>query len=451
MFHSSQIKYGIACILGLLLASFVYDTAVFVFGFGGLVLSVFFILLLFRGKKDPFYLKLFLIGFLLCGIYAACTNYWYVSNPKFDFFMFPDQLSFYKKLGILSKMTFPESWEYCFVQSSWDYPLFLFVSYLIKDTFHTDPLSTLMLLKMQGVFLAALSQTFVYGSLRAYFSKSSSAKYALQFLFFGPLLFYSAFFLRDIHIAFCCFMAFYVILDYKNMKYGAIVIGVAVLLCYHLRPEHGTFLALLIPLYYFLKMEKTLGLVWSMFLIVPSLLIIVLGLGAAQFIQASSETMGTYISIREGYTRGVTAQLASLPMGFNYLTLSAFGQMRPFPFIDGMRSSSFSGIVWWAFPFAVFGVFWVTRWAGVVAILANNLQEFRKKIPKEVLYTCGFALLLILITAMNYSIRRMIGVYLPIYVLSCMSYHLLGKERSKNVMGITLFGLLILNWIMIIR
>src|SRR5699024_1065430 len=110
--------------------------------------------------------------------------------------------------------------------------------------------------KLQLVFLTSLIVVFLYNISCIYLDRSKAWIIAVTYGLFTHLFFYSAVFIRDIHISFVYIAGFYVLLSPGKDLRKLLLLGGLFLLASLFRLQHGIFFLTFIGVYFFLYLRN---------------------------------------------------------------------------------------------------------------------------------------------------------------------------------------------------
>ena len=194
------------------------------------------------------------------------------------------------------------------------------------------PATSLLLTLPQTLFGILTVQT-VFRIISIKFTSQQATKYTLIYGICSLVLLYSGIIVRDIVIAFFFAVCTEVVLKPFKWK-GVLLLLVMMTLCIGIRLFSGLFISIFIVYYFFFNIKSKL-VKWAIYPIAGVVLVAVLGSAImSNLIEQTSEEINSYSEWQgeeAASNDGFSAKLRSLPTGINYIALTLYSQMNPFP------------------------------------------------------------------------------------------------------------------------
>ncbi|MEV4886826.1 hypothetical protein MRBLMN1_005403 [Chitinophaga ginsengisegetis] len=435
------LNFIFACIAGIVsvsVATFLFN--MILLGTGMLIITAMF--------KEPARrqtgLRLFLSFFLVYGIFMLVTNAIYIQDPFRDIFYAKDSVTFYTYIDKVASMrTLGDITAYYrddFFSADWKG--FAWFSSVLGFLAKGIDNNTLVLQKLQIVFCSALIPVILFSILSTYINRELSIKFTVVYAFLSYNFFFSAVYLRDVHIGLLFGLYFLLIINRQGLTgifYGILL----TVLIYLFRPEHGFFSASFLMAYIYLlvtdKNNKTLNkfkIPILILLALPALTQVVYLQQGFNTIQSTSEN---YLdsSMSNAGLGSFGSLLLKLPFGVRHVVVGLFSQTLPFPFYAVLEENPFF------IPWALAALFWFVIWGVIIytAIIKPRNPFFK---IRELRFLFIIAALLILGASSNADTRRIMSVYPVIYVVFAGGFLSLDKVKRKQLIAASLlfyFGL----------
>ena len=413
------------------------------------------LVLFFVGLSELFFMTsddkenqqvIFRFAFVFYLTYMIVCNIFWVKNPYFDCFplAYNDQLRFYSY--IYKFQDYAGSIDGIFEAkniSYFDKNGLLFFSVMGWITLVAEQLGecNIYVMKLLGVFSAALTQVYTYRLLALYINKDKALKATCTFALLSCYLFLSQPLLRDSFLSlFFVAFTYYFLRKPKGRTIPHVLKMAFIVFCVqNIRYQHGLFLwgALLVYcLFLFiesagLKLNAANLMVYSPFLLLLLVVLFYLDLGTEVFVEYEETVDGyTRITSKAIKSSSLVGIATSLPWGLRHIFSTFFGFIIPFPFWFRQDAAP-GGFLYFLFllPQRISIVFWLC----CVSISFKGL--FSKKLRDAFcirfwsLYVMLW--LLIMISSVNFMTRRVMCCYPLLYVFAVYSYYKLPAESRK--------------------
>lgn len=403
------------------------------------------------GRLTTDLISVFAIPFCAYTIFTLLTVYIFVQNPLNDYFLASDSLLYWRNLGNVHTLKDVLDQYNSNLGPHWGninkYRFFNLISLLLAYLSNLIDKNDIIVQTFQGVFLGALSNSYLYQMLKQYTNNRFAYKASLLFGLLCFVFTFSSVYTRDIHIYFLYTLAGYLVINYKRVKYVILKLSILCIITFFFRFESGIFMLLFLMLYLYLKSQKNKAIILVIAAVIPICAFLTISV-----LKTASDTLDYYSSLQEGQA-GQAADKASLartfsnlPIGLKQVALAIISQTDPVPFYrytkappgtDDMLAKSFS---MYRLPQGVSGLFWVMVWS--ILLYTLFWTEFKlKKLPREVFVMFIISVLFILITTADINVRRTICVYPFIYLVSMYAYFRLPHRKKLNSIR---FGIIIL-------
>lgn len=396
---------------------------------------LFFSISIFQSRDRVFALRVSFITLFVYGIYTLLAYLGY-KNVN-DFFLYSDQYGFYKiscELGDYSSIK--QLFISCFVdrihiENEGAYFLMGLIGYVANMYFDGNS----VLLQMLHVsFAASLIPLMIFKLLRYYFPSKESFYYALCYLFCSYIFAYSAWLLRDIHIA--LFSILLLILVHERFSLWILFLQffiVVVLL--EFRFESGLISFPLILLYVFIKRKDVFG-YNKILLNLVRITAIVICISGLTFIVSKLMDVMFYMDNYVQYTEnsldqdnsGLGRIVYQFPWGIKHVCIVLYSQISSFPCWSTLVQARnvyeiFVGIVYMISP-----IFWFF----INYMIIRVLFSCDIHIPLMVKYLCVFYIAFLFLNTSNMNIRRIFCFYpIPfILYIQCVQQISLYKRRK---------------------
>ena len=390
-------------------------------------------------QTGVFLFAYFLYGFYMLGIHAVLFQ-----DPRYDFFN--DQIFYYESAIDLSQNSIADIFQ--ILQEEFRYseaPLIHFLNsvylLLLRNISGIFDYSGVTLCT-PIVFFAALIPVFMGKTLRSLdlYNRNSVVHALLIFILCSPLFYHTAFLYRDIHIFLLYTILFHCILVPRlagRYLWFALLLGAL----YFLRKENALFaITFLFVFFYDRSIQKSTVLKYTLLAFGILLTILV----AIILFDTLYATLSSYnarsLSAADSASFG-QAVATRIPIPFNYLLLSAFSQILPFPFyLEFTRNEvhCFLYAITFVSPFYwLYIIFAITRyWKSPAPALLRNL------------FYC--ALLYIFLTSIaEFNVRRQMVVtplFFYLYIALTQNVKRFNKSMIFAVSTVCLWLLHFIYW-----
>ncbi|QIW09668.1 glycosyltransferase family 39 protein [Francisella sp. LA112445] len=419
----------ILCIIFIFLSLFFafFDIEVFILNLLLLFLTLLFI-------KDRSLLKLITLILLIYSVNNALQYYLQIDASIYKP-IYSDETFFYKVYR-LNSFSFEQVFNSVGDSSS---PLIIYVMSTISLFVETlGGNVSILFLKQIIISISVINIIFVYKIINFYFNKNDSFKLALIYSLLSFQFVISTLLLRDQFVALSFSMFFYLYLKENSWKPLLFMILIIVA-SFFMRYQTGLFLIVFL-----------LGYMFN-FLRVKALFFFLLVFSIVLYFKIS--WIIGYLSPKiEGYSNLVHLQAApdslgrvlyDLPYGLNYLVLSFFSQIQPFPVWAILNNSSMNFI--FKISYILSSVFWYFVFMSLLFGILRYKLLFN--LDKKLLTLLLISFLYIaLASSMASDIRRLYIVY-PIFFLSSSYSYIFLIKRKKNYMFFAVLSYLFLIFV----
>ncbi|NLR58985.1 hypothetical protein HGH93_12795 [Chitinophaga polysaccharea] len=420
---------GIAGIVSVSLATFLFNVLLVLFGMGCIHLMA-----KDAVKRQSSY-TIFLSFFLVYGTYMMITNQLFVQDPFKDIFYAKDSVTFYtyvdKVSGAGSIGEIGTYYRNDFFANDWKG--FAYFSTVVAFIAKGIDINSLLLQKLQIVACSSAILVILYNLLANYITDEYSVRMTVIYGFLSYNFFYSAIYLRDVHIG--LFFGLYFLLIVFRKGFAGIFYGLLLtVVIFFFRPEHGYFSVSFLFAYIYLLVTDKNNVTANKFKI-P--ILIMLALPALTQIAVLQEGLNTIQNTSDSYrdfsssSAGLGSfgsMLLRLPFGVRHIAVGLFSQTLPFPFYSVWEENLFF------IPWSVAAVFWFVVW---VVIIYTSLVKPRNPLFqfKELNILFAIAILLILGASANADTRRIMSVYPVVFVIFSGGILSLAKARRKQLVA----------------
>jgi len=368
--------------------------------------------------RDSF--NIFFTFFLIYLAYSFITNEVFVSDPYRDYFVARDSLQFFGEIDKMLKGNNSLLGCYKIINTEFhytDYSAFSLICVTIGYFANLIGHNSILVQKVQIVFLAAFIICFIYNIGVRLWDKKDAKKAAILYGLFSWIFFYSAVLLRDLDVAFVYAFAVYIFFRKISIK-NFLLLCILSLIAGKFRPENGLFFLAFIGMYlflYYLQSKKSLEQSIAIIFSVVALLAALFALGIiGSAIETLTRTTSNYqdLSLSDANKDGIGILLLKLPFGVRNVARAIYSQIAPFPFYlaYGMFEESI-----WTTPAAAAALFWFGLWSGIIFGFRNRV--LRANIDKRILLLFIIGVLLILVASAGASdVRRIMCIYPTIYI-----------------------------------
>jgi hypothetical protein len=302
--------------------------------------------------------------------------------------------------------------------------------------------NSILVQKIFIVYISAFNSVLLYNMVLKYFSKTNALYLAILFSSLSFMMLFSSVLLRDQLVAFFYLLFFIVFLQDTSVK-NSFLLMLIIFFSILVRPETGLFLIvfyLLYLIYIFISIkQKQLKIIFLIIIMTMCLLSSIYYIDKI-FLLFNQTAFGYSSLVRDqASSSSFGLVLYNLPYGLNYIALTAFWQLQPFPFWSVFARDLMNPIA--GIQYALAGFFWYL----VVGILVVGILKFKliKIIDKKLLLLfIGSVIYIILISSIAPDVRRLMAVYPVIYIVS--SYGFIYFMNNRKIYVALLFFLYIL-------
>lgn len=384
---------------------------------------------LIQKKEQRYYffttVSLFL---LLYSVITGIIQFVYINDFSKDFYLGPDEFTFYSCAARLSKLTYGGIWHASFTEFKFsDYSLFAAWISSLQKLSGLESFYGLLFQKFNVTFLSSFIPGCVFLLCSAISTNVKKAfQAALVYGFLAFTFFYSLGFLRDIHIALIYAIGLYIAIngEYKLRNY--LLMGLLGGMAYFLRLENGLFFLAIIGAWV-LRSGGRNKIIIGFFSIIALVFIIIKMGGVLMIVNTMLDTKAAYDTRTVnlyGNTSSLGIKLMKLPIPLNYIGTTGLSQLVPFPFWSAFKDakSVLTSILY--LPYAIAGLFWFSVW---MRFLRSGKTVF--KFVKKYKYIVGLCFLyIVLVASTEINARRLMAVY-PVLFLG---YFYISSNRNIN-------------------
>ncbi|HET8573177.1 MAG TPA: hypothetical protein VFL76_04830 [Edaphocola sp.] len=342
-----------------------------------------------------------------------------IQDPFLDTYVDVDEHTFLGSAFDLKKYHYSGIWITVFSDfKNSGFPLFAAINGTIYKTIDLSPYWGVLFLKLNVAFVGCFVPGVVYllcCRLSENYGKSFTASIAYGTL--SVVLFYSVGLMRDIHIALIYAIGIYIITGNGVSIKKYIILMILGVAAYFIRIENGLFFLAFIAAWSIQSGGKYKIAMIFFAILCLAYLIYWIG-GISTIIDTATATADIYQGRAGVYanTGSLGMKLNKLPIPFNYLAKSAFGQIDPFPFWARMVKQQTVVRKLFFVPEAVAGLFWFYVWLRLLFNFRRTIAFFARY-----KYAFGLALLYIIMVSVGQANpRRLMAVYPMIYL--CFFY-----------------------------
>lgn len=432
--------------------------SLFLFWTLGLILPINYFRRVFKEDKRLL-ISLFSVAYCLYTLYMYVTNYIYVEYPDRDVFVALDSINYWNLANV--KITnWNEFISACNTRYAGSFYIFNVINIIIVYICNLVDHSTLLVLKLQCVWLGAFSIPFLYLILNKYLKKDRAFKFARLYSLLSLTPFFSILLLRDIHVYFFYVIGIYILSNWQSEKNGILKLCLIELLLLGLRLEHGLFFLLFIFSFVYLKIRKNIVLVIGGGLLGVVVVLVL----SSSIINTYMTTTETYEELRNSRTGESTSRMMDkLPVGIKQVALGVNSQVAPaVPFWrtwyiklstinNYMRFNLIGYYTPWRFMEGVGGIFNLFIWGFIIAgFRRKDIRGYLLK-KKELLYLFVISLLLLLLATSDINVRRIFCVYPILYLIGMVFYDGLSSKVRRVVIRNSFLTVCILHllWLVI--
>ena len=457
------VQQKINYILGMISILFIVDIILLIYisvlesSFSFLIFNLLFILvgiLLITSFKSDYIHSIFIFSFFVF-IYGvnALAQYYYQLYVYDTWNIYKDETLFFRYTNdvamLLSQnITFYDLWgdtKYS-AMIGYIYPagLIAFASSYIDQ-------NGVLLQKFFILYIASFHAIFLYNIMRNFFTKKNSLYLTITFSLFSFMMFLSSLILRDLFVSLFYMFFFYIFLkksSFKNMVILFFIVFISILL----RPETGSFLLVFCILYiydtYTSINKNQLKIVLLLIFIIICILFYIYYFERLLLLYDLTVIAYTTLVNEQASNNSLGLILYNLPYGLNYIVLTFFWQLQPFPFWSVFSKELINPIT--GVQYALAGFFWYFT----VGVMLISIFKFRilGKINRKLLFLfLGSILYIVIISSIAPDFRRLIAVYPILYIVSAMGFIYYMKNKIKYIFYIIIFYLLLVCLYLILK
>ncbi len=352
-----------------------------------------------------------------------------------DFFLNPDQVDFYGFGNILSKNeNFSQIFQECFVlriheENEAAYFIFGSIGFIANKYFDGN---SILLQSLHVSFLAMILNLFLYRTILFHTHRAQALNYTLLFAFFSPLIFYSPWILRDVHIALLYAMGIYIMHTRFTIKRLLLFIPL-IIITLEFRLEMGLFYFFMPVFYIYFRGKHS----HNYKILLPSFIFIgiaLLGLVLNFLIDSINSALGSF----EGYSNyteenlgeGLGAMLYELPEGLKQIAIVLFSQITPFPAWGKFLVSDTIYEYVISFIECSGAIFWSCIFLFMCFSFANG--KIRKQLSKENIVVLIIVLAFLLGNSSEMNTRRILCIYPLIFILYLNIRQMLPNSKRRH-------------------
>lgn len=366
-------------------------------------------------------LTILFLTFILYMLYALIAYSGYIDGNSF--FMFPNEAYFYNTSEYLgTNNSLFEIFKLCFidrihVDSEAFYFLIGIISYIANTFFdHNNVLLQIITVS----FFAILTNLFVYKFLKNNGLSVNLLKFTLIYAIFSPIFYYSAWILRDIHIAFL-FSIGLVIASSRFTLSRLLLFIPLILITIEFRIEHGIFMLVLVIYYVYFK-GRYYRYSKFLFTIVIMFSIVLLAFSISFIESKLSKTIESMVNYMEFTServeeQGISKYLYQLPFGIKHVTLAIYSQLTQFPPWVYLEETKTSYQFLIGMVAMIKSFFWSILF--IVSLISIFYNSIRKKLSTSILFLLLTFVLFLFLNVSNINERRIIALYPILFLYVC--------------------------------
>jgi hypothetical protein len=401
--------------------------------------------------------ELFIFSFCFYTVYMLITNYILVKNPTSDFFYAIDSTKFWKNAKAADNIDdifnqFKRSatgWG-----GSQEYRLFNFMCLVLAYIASFIGENHIVIQKLQGVFLGALSIPYIFLILKKFTDSNYSYKCTLFFSVFSLVSTFAVVFSRDITVYFIYTLATYLFIFREKEIRNLIFLIILVPITYFIRFEHGIFLCSYVAAYLYMIRERNKKVIIPIIFLIP--VAIYLAVPFASVVLSTYSNYSDKTQEAAGETDSLAAAFGKLPFGIKQIFLGFLSQTAPIPF---WRNLVYSGTdvssvparshTYLRFMESLSGTAWIYVW-GIIII--NTTKSIFWSISKELKLLLAISIVLILATTADIQVRRVFCVYPSIFIFSMVVFYQRTLSRRKvSLIRITSFIIILYSVYIVLK
>lgn len=296
---------------------------------------------------------------------------------------------------------------------------------------------------MGSVLFGSLFSIVLYKIFLLYIDGKKAFKYVLLFSLCSVVFSYGFLFLRDVVILFFYVSILYIVLQKFTVRnlVGLILLSFIV---FQLREEHGLFSLVFIAYYIYKAFRKIKVLVWLLLPCLPVVFFVYFGTYFDRTV-SSMEHYTEFTAEQAKFADGLSLYIFKLPPVIKEVVLFFYSAVSPVPPWKQLFASMnlFDGIV--SLHVIVYTIFWYIVFYSAFKWLV--LDGRIKRLPVDMIWLSGIAVLFIVLNLSNPAHRRLMAVYPVIYLAYCLVKEKIPRpvvNKNKMVLsGIYVFGLVL--------
>src|SRR5690554_94856 len=426
-------------ISSMFVAGFIFDSIIFIVYYTVFIATV--ILLKLLNKKEQTFddtLTIFLSTIFFGFILAFMVNSDFVQNGKT--FFYPDQMHFYEEANKLSlsnsvvdlieKAFFLDYRAYQMV-----YFMFGILSYL--DRIVSGSVNFLPLL-YSVVYVTAFIPVFFYHTIKLYLPRLISLKSSLFYALLTPIIAYSGYLLRDMHITLLTMIALFIMVRKVTIT-RVIAMVLLIPIAYHIRESNSLLLLAMLGIFVFTgkssKKIKAISIV----------------IGVAFLLYFSSELLNTLTLTEnklEGYSSftsdkvqesaGIGGKLYGLPPIIKEFSIILFS-LSAFPFFSSLSETiSYQTFIMGVYS-SITNIGWFFVFIGFIYFIKPIYKRILKMPNKIFLYLLVLFVLFMVANTTNMTFRRIISVLPFIYIPFMLVYNDTSRKERNRYKSLVIF------------
>ncbi|WP_164003318.1 hypothetical protein [Psychroflexus aurantiacus] len=368
-------------------------------------------------------------------IYCLVAHLGYLGNSNFYFY--PDQGYFYSVSNNLGELnSFKEIIEACFInrvhfESEGAHFLFGSIAFIANKYFDGN---SVLLQSLYVSFFAILSNLFVFKLLKKFLLKSTAKRYTLTFALLTPILFFSPWLLRDVHITFLFSVAIYLTFRKINLKNSILFFAVFTITS-QFRMEHSLIILLffIIHLYYNRQYSSFVKKYWSVFIFFGVGIITIILFTQSKNLFKAVETLDRYElhTVSELNDSGLGSKLYDLPFGIKHLAIAVNSQLTPLPPWALINFHQNIFVILTATTLGVVTIYW--SYIFLFLLYSFTTEGIIRKLPKSLFLFLILVVAFLLLNSTNVVVRRIMVIYPVIFLIYAFVKEYKLNEYKKSI------------------
>lgn len=388
-----------------------------------------------------------LFGFIL----AFMVNLDFIENGVT--FLYPDQMHFFEEVKHLaSSSSISDLTRRAFETDYMEYRVvyFIFGTLAYIDNAITGSVDFLPLL-YSVVYITALIPIFLYHIINKYTTNKNAFSAALFYALFTPIMAYSGFLLRDMHITLIVMIVLYLItskLSIWNLLFIAILIPVT----YQIRASNSLLILAMMGIYIFAG-KSTKG-IKVLFVFVAALFLIYYSSNILAIVSSTENRLEHYeeFTMNSLNDSGIGSRLYSLPPILKEISIILF-TLSAFPFFSIFSSSTDLPQFVMALYNSITNVGWFFIFFGLIYFIKPYIRKILTMPNKTFLFLFVLFIFYMIMNVNNMTFRRLICVFPFVYVPFLLVYFEANNRLKTGFMTTATFvgiGLYIAYFILLI-